>query len=213
MKWPFGGLRPFGYRVILADPPWQFELYSQKGEAKSPQAHYRTMATDEIAALPVGHLASAPAVLALWATFPMLKEALAVMETWGFRYVTGGPWAKRSKGGGSWQFGPGYVLRSAAELFLIGKIGSPSQRSRSERNLIVAPAGRHSEKPEALHVMLERMFDGPYVELFARRRRPGWQAWGDELDGAAGERGCPEPSPSELGQQPSLLSSIGPSPS
>jgi len=179
--WPFGALLPLRYRVIVADPPWHFDLYSERGNAKSPQAHYATMPTAEIEALPVGHLAAGDCVLALWATAPMLPVACRVLVAWGFRYVTFDAWAKQSRTGRHWAFGPGYVFRTAAEICLIGKMGSLSQNSHSERNLIVAPVRRHSQKPEELQAQLERMYEGPYAELFARRRRPGWSAWGDQL--------------------------------
>lgn len=180
--WPFGDLRLFTYGAILADPPWRFELYSSKGEEKSPQAQYACMSTPEIAALPVNHLAAPDSALVMWGTFPMLPDLLALMKAWGFTFKTGGAWAKQSSTGAKWAFGTGYVLRSAAELFVIGTIGKPQQRSRSERNLIVAPIREHSRKPEAMHGMIERLYPGPYLELFARERRPGWDAWGNQTE-------------------------------
>lgn len=182
--WPFGALRMFGYGVILADPPWLFELRSAKGETKAPQAHYRCMPTEEICALPVGHLASRDCALVLWGITPMLQDALAVLRAWGFRYATMGVWAKQSRTGRRWAFGTGYIYRGAAEFWLVGVVGDPELRSRSVRNLIVAPVHReHSRKPDQMHDDIERLWHGPYCEVFARRHRRGWHCWGDELEG------------------------------
>ena len=180
--WPFGSLRPGGYRAILADPPWRFENFSEKGEEKNPVAHYSCMSTADIAALPVGQLAAADCALVMWGTFPMMPDALALMAAWGFAYKSGGTWAKQSKTGEKWAFGTGYVLRSAAEFFAIGTIGKPKIRSHSVRNLIVAPIREHSRKPDAQYCLVEELFDGPYCELFSRTGRDGWDSWGDDAD-------------------------------
>lgn len=184
-----------GYRVILADPAWYFRNRSAKGEAKNPIAHYECVPTPDLMALPVEALAAADAALFLWATFPMLPDALAVMEAWGFDYVSGGAWGKRSSTGGKWHFGTGYVFRSACEPFLVGRRGKPKVQSHSVRNLIVTddifddftawiadPVREHSRKPDATHVMIETLFAPPRLELFARQRRPGWTVWGKDLD-------------------------------
>jgi MT-A70 len=95
-KWPFGKLIPFSHDFIMCDPPWQFQLRSAKGEAKSAQAQYACMSLDDIKALPVAHLAAPDSILFLWATFAMLPQAFDVMHAWGFPYKTGGgavaPW-------------------------------------------------------------------------------------------------------------------------
>lgn len=173
-------LRPLHYGAILADPPWSYRLYSAKGHAKSPHAQYRCTPMRELVELPVGQLAAPDCALIMWATAPMLPDALLLMRAWGFVFKTAGAWAKQSTTGAKLAFGTGYILRSAAEFFLVGTIGAPKVRSRSVRNLIVAPITQHSRKPDALHEMVERLFAGPYVELFARRARPGWDRWGDE---------------------------------
>ncbi len=178
--WPFGDLAPLRYHVILADPPWRFALRSAKGEAKSPQAHYACMPLDDIQALPVSQLAAPDAACIMWATAPMLPQAVATMAAWGFTFKSAGAWAKRSSTGASWAFGTGYCYRSAAEFWLLGTVGRPAQRSRSIRNLIVAPIAEHSRKPPQMHADIEAMFDGPYLELFARSSRSGWDVWGNE---------------------------------
>lgn len=181
MTWPFGELRPLGYQAILVDPPWQYELYSEKGEAKAPQAHYACMPLAAIKALPVGHLARRDTLLIMWATGAMLPHAIDTLAAWSFRYVTAGAWAKQTKRGRK-AFGTGYVLRSAAEFFLVGAVGAPAYRSRSVRNLIIARVREHSRKPERMYAMIEELIDGPYVELFARAPRRGWDSWGNETE-------------------------------
>ncbi len=183
MTWCFGDLTPMKYGAILADPPWRYDLRSEAGEAKSPQAHYACMTIPQIAALPVHQLAGSDCVLWMWATAPMVPQALSVMAAWGFRFVTMGTWAKQSKTGRAWAFGTGYVFRSAAEFYLIGAIGRPEYASRRERNLIVAPLREHSRKPDEAYEMLERLCPSAWrCELFARQRRPGWDAWGNQVE-------------------------------
>lgn len=178
--WALDPLPMFAFSVIMCDPPWAFENYSEKGEGRSAKAHYDCMPTSEIAALPIGHLASGDAWLWLWATWPMLRDAQAVMEAWGFRYVTGGPWLKRGRSG-KVAFGTGYIFRECNEPFLIGKIGNPPVCSRSVRNLIEAPRRQHSRKPDEAYTVCEQLF-GPArrADIFSRETRPGWSSWGRE---------------------------------
>ena len=182
MSWPFADLLPLTYGAILADPPWLYELRSSAGEAKSPQAQYDCMDLDAIKALPVSHLARGDCLCVMWATAPMLPQAIDTLAAWGFRFVTAGAWAKQSSTGTKWAFGTGYVFRSAAEFFVVGKIGEPKYQSRSVRNLIVAPVREHSRKPDDMHPMIESLVSGPYLELFARELRPGWDVWGNQTD-------------------------------
>jgi N6-adenosine-specific RNA methylase IME4 len=181
--WPFGdALRPRRYGAILADPPWRFFNHSGKGEAKNPVAQYACMTSDQLAALPVRALAAPDCALIMWATAPMLPQAINLLSTWGFTFKSAGAWAKQSRTGEKWTFGTGYVFRSAAEFYLVGTIGKPRVQSRSIRNLIAAPVREHSRKPNQLHADVEALYAGPYAELFARQRRPGWDAWGNDVD-------------------------------
>jgi N6-adenosine-specific RNA methylase IME4 len=182
MTWPFGDLRPLSYGAILADPPWLFEVRSAAGEEKSPQAQYDCMDLAAIQTLPVSHLARGDCVCVMWATAPMLPQAIDTLRAWGFRYVSAGAWAKQSSTGQKWAFGTGYVYRSATEFYVVGTIGEPNWRSRSIRNLIVAPVREHSRKPDQMYADIEALVDGPYLELFARQRRHGWEAWGNQTD-------------------------------
>ncbi|MBY0296400.1 MAG: DNA methyltransferase [Methylobacterium sp.] len=180
MTWVFDPLPPLSFDVIMIDPPWSFENWSEGGNGKNAKAQYDCMPIEEIAALPVGHLARGDAWLWLWATYPMLPDALHVMKRWGFAYVTGGPWVKRGASG-KLAMGPGYVLRGNAEAFLLGKHGRPRTFSRSIRNVIEAPRREHSRKPDEAYETAERLF-GPArrADVFSRQSRPGWEAWGRE---------------------------------
>lgn len=181
--WPFEGLAPNAYGLILADPPWNFRNYSMKGIKKGAQAKYACMESGDIKSLPVIDLAHGDCALVMWATAPLLPVAIEVMGAWGFEYKTAGAWAKQSKTGDKWAFGTGYVLRSAAEFFLIGTVGKPSIGSRSIRNLLVAPVREHSRKPDSMHEQLESLFPcDRRCELFARQSRPGWDVWGNQAE-------------------------------
>ena len=178
-NWPFGELEPMQYEMLMADPPWHFETYSEKGEGKSPQAHYETMSIANIKALPVGLLAKSDSLLWLWWTWPLLPEAMSVVSSWGFRYVTGGAWHKRTSGGKT-AFGTGYRLRSACEPFLIGTAGNPDT-SRDCRNLLEGMVREHSRKPDEAFALAEQLMpDARRIEIFSREKRAGWDNWGFE---------------------------------
>ena len=181
-SWPFEGLKPTGYGAIIADPPWSFRLRSEKGHNKSPQSKYGCMSAADLAALPVASLAKPDCALFMWATAPMLPDAVALLKAWGFTYKSAGTWSKRSATGAKWAFGTGYCFRSAAEFYLLGTIGRPRVQSRSIRNLIVAPVREHSRKPDNLHRDVEQLYVGPYAELFGREQRAGWDVWGNQAD-------------------------------
>jgi N6-adenosine-specific RNA methylase IME4 len=176
----FAALPLFHFGAVLADPPWRFLNYSAKGEIKNPVAQYDCMSLAAIKALPVAHLVKPDSALVMWATAPMLPQAIETLVAWGFTFKTAGAWAKESKSGEKIAFGTGYVLRSAAEFYLIGTLGNPAIRSRSVRNLIWSPVREHSRKPDQIHTDVESLFEGPYLELFARQQRAGWTAWGNE---------------------------------
>jgi N6-adenosine-specific RNA methylase IME4 len=169
------------YGAIMADPPWLYQSWTEKGAAKNPSAHYRCMPLDEIKALPVDHLAAPDCILWLWATNPMLPQALEVMAAWNFKYVTAGHWVKRGESG-KLAFGTGYALRCAGEPFLIGKIGKP-KFSRRVRSVIEAPRRENSRKPESAFAAFEEMAVGTdtRIELFSRQERKGWDVFGDEV--------------------------------
>lgn len=168
------------YSLIMADPPWRFATYSAKGGAKGPQ--YACMDLDSLKALPVSDLAARDCVLWLWATNPMLPQAIETMAAWGFDFRTAGTWIKTTASG-KIRMGTGYWLRSTSEPFLIGVRGKARPASRSIRSGFLAQAGRHSEKPAAAFDFARAMApQGCAIELFARSAREGWDAMGDELE-------------------------------
>lgn len=168
------------YTVIYADPPWS---YRNKGTRAAAEKHYRTMSIGDIKALPVADIAAADCVLFLWATFPMLPEALETIKAWGFRYKTAAfLWAKQNRRSPGWFWGLGNWTRSNAEVCLLAVRGRPARASAAVHSLIEAPVGRHSAKPPQARARIEALMgDVPRIELFARERVPGWDAWGDEI--------------------------------
>ena len=189
----FAQLRPYGgFDVVLADPPWLFQNYSEAGEEKNANQHYPCMPIDEICAMPVEMLAAKDAALFMWATIPMLPEALRCVTAWGFTYKSLCPWVKQSRSGESLAFGPGYWWRAAAELLVFATRGEPSRAdtkaARSIRNVIIAPVREHSRKPPDAHITAETWFpEARKIELFAREARKGWIAWGNETSKFSGE--------------------------
>ncbi|HFD15928.1 MAG TPA: DNA methyltransferase [Rhodospirillales bacterium] len=178
------------YRLVYADPPWPFGTYSHKGKGRSPEAWYDTMSIEEIAALPVGEWAARDAVLLLWTTDPLLPRAFEVIAAWGFTYKTVGfYWAKLRKRADPRRFSPedfvaglGFWTRANPELCLLATRGRPKRRSAAVRRLIVSPRREHSRKPDEAYARIEALVEGPYLELFARGARPGWDVWGSERD-------------------------------
>lgn len=170
------------FSVVLTDPPWHFTTYGKDGDKKGAANHYRTMGLDAVKALPVADSCAKDAFLLMWTTWPHLAQSLEVIKAWGFTYKTGGAWAKQTKTGNHWQFGTGYIFRSASEPLLVASRGKPIWCSKSERNLWVAPIREHSRKPPLIHEMIERATTGARLEMFARESREGWTSWGLESE-------------------------------
>lgn len=179
--WPFGDLPAQHYQVIMADPPWDFATYSEKGDGRSASQHYEVMSLEDIKRLPVLDLAAPDCVLFLWATAPMLRQGLGVLDAWGFEYKTYLPWVKLTKDGSRPTIGTGYIFRNCQEPILVATRGAPKRKSRSERDVIMSPRRGHSRKPDEAYSKVERVFDGPYLELFSRCDRPAWDVWGREV--------------------------------
>jgi N6-adenosine-specific RNA methylase IME4 len=177
------------YRAIYADPPWSFLTYSRKGKGRSAEAHYDCMRLDEIKAMPVADWAAGHCALFLWATDPLLPRAFEVIAAWGFVYKTVAfTWVKTTKDGAGFPIGCGFWTRANPELCLLATRGRPQRISRSVRQLILAPRRAHSQKPEEVYERIESLVSGPYLELFARERRPGWASWGQEVETGISER-------------------------
>lgn len=175
------------YGVILADPEWKFEVYSAvTGMDRSAENHYATSELDDIKARDVASIAADDCVLFLWATAPMLPQALEVMRAWGFAYKTHAIWFKRRAGDGR---GTGYWFLGEHELLLVGTRGdvvAPAMGTQF-RSIFEAPVGAHSEKPELSLEIIETYFPTiPKIELNRRGpARPGWDAWGAEAEQVA----------------------------
>ena len=154
---------------------------SARGLSRSPERHYRTMAVAEIKALPVPAVAARDSILALWVTVPHLPSGEAVMEAWGYRYVSAFTWVKTTEGGGYWR-GAGLHLRGNAEVLLLGRRGKGLRlASGPGDSLIVAPRREHSRKPDESYRRQSLYGDVRRLELFSREHRAGWTAWGLEV--------------------------------
>lgn len=175
-------MAPEGFTLVMADPPWSFTAFSDNGLKKSAQNHYDCMDLDAIKAMPVADIAAKDALLWLWATSPMLPQALEVVEAWGARYVTQGQWVKYNDKTEKMAFGTGYFLRCASEPFIIAKWGKPPVVARNIRNVIWAPRREHSRKPDEAFEAAARMTTGARVELFSRESRDGWVTWGNQSE-------------------------------
>jgi len=167
------------YKIIYADPPWNF----WGGGWKNQTQHYKTMSMEEIKNLPVKDLADDNCVLFLWVTFPILKDVFEVIESWGFKYSTCGfNWVKKNKSGIGWFFGLGYWTRANSELCLIATKGNPIIQSHSVSQIIDSPVEEHSKKPDIVRdKIVELMGDISRIELFARQKVDGWDVWGNEV--------------------------------
>lgn len=196
MDWPLHPLKRHVYGVVLADPPWIFNSLwggrPKKTEAGYPsratEQHYKLMEDDEICALPVADLAADDCVLFMWTCWPILQRSFRILDAWGFKYKTCAfSWMKadpyRLFADDKTPFaGMGYWTRANTEPCLLATRGKPKRRAADVRQGIIAPRREHSRKPDCVHERIERLVPGPYVELFARSTRPGWDAWGNETD-------------------------------
>lgn len=189
MAYPFADLPKNYFGAILADPPWRFSTYSECGRDRCADKHYETPSIDQLFRLPVSSLAAANCALFLWATDPQLPDAFELLNRWGFSYKTVGfYWVKTNKISDGYFTGCGYWTRANPEQCLFGTKGKPRRINRDVRRLIVSRRREHSRKPDCVHERIERLVDGPYLELFARQSRTGWTTWGNErtkFDGAA----------------------------
>lgn len=167
------------FGAILADPPWTFKTWSPKGRGRAPK--YPTMSVEQIGALRVQEIAADDCVLFLWMSWPMLYDAIHVINAWGFKYKTCAfCWAKRDPRG--WLFaGTGYWTRANSEACLLATRGKPKRLHADVPQIILEDRREHSRKPDRIYERIERLVPGPYLELFARTHRRGWSAWGDEV--------------------------------
>jgi N6-adenosine-specific RNA methylase IME4 len=198
---PFHQLPKKHFGAILADPPWRFrtwnkaEAVQRRGAASHgtnvcAATHYQTMAIEDIAALPVADLAAEDCALFLWVCWPTLEDAWSLIKEWGFSYKTCAfDWTKAHAGqiemfrdDADALMGMGYWTRSNTEPCLLATRGKPKRLNADVRQGIIEPRREHSRKPDCVHERIERLVDGPYLELFARQQRPGWIVWGNQTD-------------------------------
>ena len=176
MTWT--GLNP-PYRTIVADPPWAYDEGWPVWPKSGDRAHDRTplpyssMGNDEITRLPVTDLAGADAHLYLWTTNRYLRQAFAIVEAWGFKPTQTLTWCKTPMG-----VGPGGAFSITTEFVVFGRRGTLKAKERHPTTWWTWARGPHSAKPAAFFDIVERVSPGPYVELFARQPRLGWDSWG-----------------------------------
>ncbi|MEM6934109.1 MAG: MT-A70 family methyltransferase [Pseudomonadota bacterium] len=190
------------YGVIYADPPWYFKNYSAKGTGRAAISHYDVMSLEDLKSYDVRQYAAKDCALFLWATDPMLPQAISVMEAWGFTYKTVAfNWVKLNKRGAERKVeedpfftGLGYWTRANPELCLLGTRGHPRRQAKDVRRLLVSERREHSRKPEEVYGRIERLIDGPYLELFARQTHARWDAIGLEAGTDPGKLDRRQPS-------------------
>lgn len=181
------------FKVIVADPPWAFGD-PLPGDARGAQKHYRTMSDASVVRYwsllteeRMGEdrpddvdLAEPDSVLFLWRPAAFAEQGIIVAKAWGFEPKTEMVWIKRTKHG-KLHFGMGRTVRASHETCIIATRGRPVRSSASVRSVFEAKTGRHSEKPDEFYALVEELFPGPYLELFARRPRSGWHCAGDQV--------------------------------
>ena len=172
------------YQIIYADPPWQYKVWSKKGQGRSAENHYPTMSISELSRLPVKELADKDCALFLWVTFPVLYQIYDLISAWGFTYKTAAfVWVKQNRKAPSLFWGMGHWTRTNAEICILAIKGHPKRISARVHQIIVSHIREHSRKPdEARERIVELMGDLPRIELFARQKVPGWDCWGNEVN-------------------------------
>jgi len=176
-------IKPFPnkkYQIIYADPPWEYgdKLQHHGGSAES---HYNTMNLDDICSLPINSITDENCVLIMWATWPLLPEALRVVSSWGFTYKTCGfVWVKTYSNGKK-VLGMGNDTRGNTEFCVLAKKGKPKRIDASISQYIESQLKDHSKKPDEVRKRIVRLYgDLPRIELFARTKIHGWDVWGND---------------------------------
>lgn len=172
------------YKTIYADPPWKYaDNKADSARMGAATSAYPVMELQDICELPVSQLADYDATLLLWVTMPMLREGLQVIQAWGFTYKTCAfVWVKLNPSGVGIYSGMGHWVNGNAELVLLANRGHPVRLVKNIKQIVIAPRGAHSVKPEEVRHRIELLFEPPRLELFARTKHPGWDVWGDEVE-------------------------------
>jgi N6-adenosine-specific RNA methylase IME4 len=166
-------------QVIYADPPWD---YANSGLDQSARKHYQTIPTVYLCnpeawlKIPIQKIIGDRSVLFLWVTYPFAKEGLQICEAWGFHYKAQLVWVKNTTTGMGWFVTPKH------ELLYIAVRGQELHPAIKPESVFYFATHGHSRKPQEVYEMIESMYTGPYIELFARQKRENWQSWGDGLD-------------------------------
>tara|TARA_R100001594_G_scaffold138441_1_gene182091 strand:+ start:271 stop:927 length:657 start_codon:yes stop_codon:yes gene_type:complete len=174
-----------GYGVILSDPPWHWESWGKRRRKPSIERgatrYYETLTTNDLFDFPVHSWGASDCVLALWVINSMLPAGFELIDSWGFTFKTVGfVWIKTNKKKGGIFVGMGYHTRQNAELCLIATKGKPKRKSASVRQVIMSPRREHSRKPDDIYTRLESLYNGPYLDMFSRENREGWDAFGHQ---------------------------------
>lgn len=198
---PFDGFKRAHYGMVVADPPWPFRArtalqMTNWTSRRDAEKHYPVMGVDDIAALPVRDVVAPDAHLLLWITGPLLIEGkhIPIMKAWGFKPSSVAfTWVKLKRSIDVRQLrltttlesdlhvGLGLTTRKNAEFCLLGRRGNAKRLSKSVREIILSPVREHSRKPEEFYRRAQQYAAGPYLEMFSRQSRPGWDAWGLEV--------------------------------
>jgi site-specific DNA-methyltransferase (adenine-specific) len=180
------------YQIIYADPPWSYyndstakqDCTTIKGMRRPP---YSVMSSKEIMDLPIKNISAVNCILFIWTTDYHLGKCLEVIEAWGFKYKTiGFVWAKKNKQGKPVCFMGAYTMKSGIELCLLAIKGDAHKlvKNHKVRALVESQRQEHSKKPlEVKKRIVDLVGDLPRIELFARNKREGWDAIGNEIDG------------------------------
>jgi len=180
----FNQIPLFRYGLIMADFPWDYENWSDRGYNRSPRNHYDTMSLDDLYRIPMGQYCGPHSVLWFWTTVTFIDHAFKMIEGWGFKYVTMGFWGKTQKADPTRpKMGAGHALRECGEPYIIAKIGSPPFPDKSIPALILEPRRESGRKPDIAYQNAERMAPKglPKLDMFSRQERPGWDAFGNEV--------------------------------
>ena len=174
------------YNIIYADPPWE---YNSRANHKTKFGcgacgYYDLMSMDEIKSLPIPDLSADNCALFMWCTFPFLEKQIELFKHWGFKYKTVGfTWIKTNPRNKNPFFGVGYYTKSNAEVCLLGIKGKMKPVSNKVSSVIISPRREHSRKPdEARNKIVELFGNMPRLEMFAREKTEGWDAWGNEVE-------------------------------
>ena len=171
------------YKIIYADPPWPYDN-PMNNDPKLGGKTYPVLSMAEIKKLPIQGISEDDCCLFLWATMPKLQEALEVIKAWGFKYTTCAfVWIKLNPNGKGIYSGLGHWTNGNAELVLFAKKGHPKRAVKNIKQIQMYSRGKHSAKPKEIRQEIVKLIgDVPRIELFARDKEKGWDAWGNEIE-------------------------------